>query len=214
MPQLEFRCVSCRQSFFVPSEVIPAEGGKGRCTACRTPLIIFPDGRILAAPGPAAHPARPSQGPHESSGPGYGALWEVRSQSPSGGISSPGPFSLADLKEKVDSNLLFEGDLARVSGGEFQPVRCYPALMQFFQERARRERADHGDEEHCVVHEGDPSRWWCPRCKDFLCERCVVNRPVIAGGAAHYICMNCEMEVDPLRKASTRSLLPGFLKRR
>ncbi len=205
--------MKCSKPFTVPSEVIPEGGGRGRCTACGAPLVIFPDGRIQPAQGTAPSRAPNAGGRSMTDAPIEEALWEIQSLSPSGGISSPGPFTLADLKEKVDSDLLFEGDLARVRGGEWQPVRSYPALMQFFLERTQKDREDHGDEEHCVIHEEFPSRWWCPRCKDYLCERCVVTRPLVAGGADHYLCLNCETEVEPLRRKPALSLVPGFLKR-
>jgi predicted Zn finger-like uncharacterized protein len=218
LPQLEFRCIKCRQPFFVPSEAIPAAGGRGRCTGCGTALIIFPNGIIR--PGDRDQPSQPARpdpppappAPAASTPPPDNPIWEIKSAEPEVSFS-PLPHTLADIREKIIERQLHEGDFARIVGADWQPIRAYPALMKLFAERAASDREVHGDIDHCVHHPEELPAWHCPKCGDFFCKQCVANRPLIAGGAPNYLCLVCEVEVEPVKRGPNKGLVPGLFKK-
>lgn len=217
VPQIEFKCIQCRQSFFVPSEAIPSTGGRGRCTGCGTALVIFPDGTIRPAESlPPQQPSNPQPAPPPapaaSAPPPDDPIWEIKSAVPEVSFS-PLPHTLADIREKILEGQLHEGDFARIIGADWQPVRAYPAIMKLFAERVMSDREAHGDIDHCVHHPEEIPAWHCPKCGDFLCKQCVANRPLIAGGAANYLCLICEVAVEPVKRGPSKSLVPGLFKK-
>ena len=185
MPSLMFRCMSCGTAFYVPSERIPATGGKGKCTSCGTGLVIFPDGSVSPAGAAVAPP------PDE-------AIWEIRLATPNPDFR-PGPHKLKDLRQMVMEGLVNEMDFARALDGDWQPVTSYPAVQKIFVEKAQILREVHGDEDHCANHRDQSAGWRCVKCDNYLCKQCVVNRPVIAGGAANYLCAACDVQVETLK---------------
>jgi predicted Zn finger-like uncharacterized protein len=204
LANLEFRCLSCSTAFVVPADRIPPSGGKGKCTACGAGLVIFPDGRItppLGAGIAAAQAPLPDD-----------PIWEVRLANPNPDFS-PGPHRLKDLRQMILDGHVRDCDLARALGGDWQPVLSYPALNNFFKEKAQMEREVHGDEDHCANHRDQTPGWRCNKCQNYLCKQCVVNRPVIAGGAANYLCAACEADTIALKGKGALKSLGGFFKK-
>lgn len=222
-----FRCVSCGTPFYVPSEKIPASGGRGRCTSCGAGLIIFPNGQTTSAaaavvpPSPAAQaPAPPQAGPIEPPSPVAAQapppvdepIWEIRLSSPNPDMPF-GPHRLSDLRHYILEGKLTELDFARPMGMDWLPVMSYPAIHKLFVEKIQIDREVHGDEDHCANHRDETPGWRCFKCGNYLCKQCVVNRPVIAGGSANYLCMDCETQVETLKGKSALKSLGGLFKK-
>jgi len=205
MPEILFQCPSCSQSFRVPSEKIPAQGGKGKCRECQTPLVIYPDGRIITAediPAEAA-PAQAAEPPPAAASPPPAAsedpIWEVKPLSKDSEVA-PGPYSISQLGGLICEGEVDDDDLVRVMGGDFQPLRSYVALQPYIRKRVEKERTEHGDPQHCVYHPNIAPEWQCLKCGNYLCENCVINRPIIEGGKPRYLCKDCEAETRTLSK--------------
>ncbi|MGC8724647.1 MAG: zinc-ribbon domain-containing protein [Acidobacteriota bacterium] len=209
MADVTFRCPSCGKSFTLPEGALPAQGARGRCTSCGAQLVVHPDGRAQLLGLPPPPKAAPGV---ELTGPAADFRWEVRSQR-ADGAATAGPHTLAELREMILTETLFEGDYARVEGGDWQPVRAYPALMGFFAELVELHRQRHGDEEHCAEHRDREPDWRCPRCKNYLCRDCVKNQPLIEGGSPRYLCAACGIEAEPLKRGSLRKMVPGLFKK-
>lgn len=209
MPQMEFRCVACHGVFTVPSELIPKTGGRGKCTGCGAALVIYPDGRVTR---PSATPSPVPQERGKLPEIGDEPRWEVRPAVPESPLL-PGSYPLPEIRRLIKEGLLFEGDLARIPGTDWQPARAYPALMQIFLEVLQEEKERHGDEDHCHLHRDTAPGWRCPRCKDYLCRECVVNRPLLAGGADHFVCLACESELEPVKRKVLKGIVPGIFKK-
>ena len=209
MGNLEFRCIACGTPFQVPSERIPVAGGRGKCMSCGTALVIFPDGRITGAqmPGMPMTAVAPAPPP-----PVDEPIWEIRLASVNPDFS-PGPYRLSDIRRMVIEGRLQDNDLARVMEGDWEPIRSYPAVNGFFSEKVQIEREVHGDEDHCAVHRDQSAGWQCPKCHNYLCRDCVVNRPVIAGGAANYVCAECEAVAIVLKGKSPFKNLGNMFKK-
>jgi hypothetical protein len=137
--------------------------------------------------------------------------WELRSQNPESQILLR-PYTLPEIRQLVLEDRLTEDDLARIQGGDWQPLRAYPALMAAFASKRELEKQRHGDEERCANHPQSAPRWKCPKCQDYLCRECVINRPLIEGGAPHYICKRCESSLTTLASARGLKKIAGFLK--
>jgi len=214
---LTFACPSCGRTFQVPESVIPPEGARGKCKGCGTALTLFVDGtaEITAghqAPPPAAQAPAPPPPPPVSQGPDpkQESVWYLRLQDPKALLGS-GPYTLEQLGEFILREEVVEEDHARVEMGTWLPLRAYPALEPYWTDRNMRHREKHGDEEHCAVHRERTPGWMCLKCKNYLCQDCVVNRPVIEGGAPHWICDACEFETKVLpRKSGMKNMLPGL----
>ena len=193
--------------FVVPAERIPPAGGRGKCTSCGAPLVIFSDGRIILAPAagmPAVAPPPPA--------PVDDPIWEIRLTNPNPDFR-PGPYRLQDLRQMVLSGGLFENDLARVMDDDWQPVRSFPALYKIFAEKVQIEKEVHGDEDHCANHRDQAAGWRCTKCHNYLCKACVVNRPVLAGGSANYLCAACEAATEPLKGKGALKSLGGLFRK-
>jgi predicted Zn finger-like uncharacterized protein len=226
MAIIHFLCPSCHAMFSVPSEKIPAEGGAGRCQGCGVRVVIFPTGKVLLfnEQANAAPPSAPRASRPPSPAPAYAPpppapppqqdladlpVWEVQYTTPDP-EAKRGPFTLAELREMILESKVVETDHARVMGGDWAPARSYPALNDFFSQHLQMHKDAHGDEEHCAVHKERPPSWRCGKCGDYLCTDCVVNRPVIAGGADYFLCAQCEVEVRPVkRKGALKGLFGG-----
>ena len=209
MADVTFRCPSCGKSFALPEGALSAQGARGRCTSCGAQLMVYPGGQIQLLEAPARPAAAPSA---ELTGPAAQFQWEVRSQKPESAITTA-THTLAELREMILTETLFEGDYARVEGGDWLPVRAYPALMGFFAELVELHRQRHGDEEHCAEHRDREPGWRCPRCKNYLCRDCVKNQPLIEGGAPRHLCAVCGTEAQPLKKGPLRKMVPGLFKK-
>ena len=207
LANLEFRCLSCGNAFVVPAERIPPAGGKGKCSSCGIPLIIYSDGRIAltSAPGmPMATPAQPASLDEP--------IWEIHLTAPNPDFG-PGPHRLQEVRRMVIEGRLFENDAARVLDGDWLPIRSYPAINNFFAEKVQIDREVHGDEDHCANHRDQTPGWRCTKCQNFLCKQCVVNRPVIAGGSANYLCAACESYTETLKGKGALKGLGGLFKK-
>lgn len=229
MTLVEFRCIGCGNPFSVPFEVIPKTGGKGRCTNCGKTLAIFPDGRIfdgraivppprhLHRPDAHAHkapPAPPQSAPVERATPDEAkksgtpitekALWEIRAMNAAAPLVGTGPFRLSEMADLIAGGQIYPDDLARHEGGEWQPIRSFPALMSLFSEKASMHREEHGDPDHCALHDQSAADWYCSRCGDYLCALCVVERPLVTGGPPRPFCLNCEVPVDAVQRVSKK----------
>ena len=203
-----FTCSSCRATFQVPAERIPATGARGRCKGCGVSLTIYPDGRaiLLASAGPA--PAASSAANSLLDEP----IWKVKLQDAQGNWETRGPLKLADLRDLILEDKLVEADLVQVLEGDWTPSRGFPALGKFFAERLEQLRALHGDEGHCAHHQDVPPGWQCLKCTDYLCEQCVANRPLLEGGESRFLCLNCDFETRTLKgKSGISGVFKGIL---
>lgn len=205
LANLEFRCLSCGNAFVVPAERIPPGGGRGKCSSCGTPLVIYADGRIASAPGvPFVTPAQAA--------PLDEPIWEIHLATPNPDFR-PGPYRLKEVRQMVIEGHLYENDAARVMGGDWLPIRSYPAINNFFAEKVQIEREVHGDDEHCANHRDQTPGWRCTKCQNYLCKQCVVNRPVMAGGSANYLCAACEAATETLKGKSALKSFGGLFKK-
>lgn len=228
MATLFFTCPSCGNTFGVPREKIPAEGGRGRCMQCRNALTIYPDGRVTFAPGvpmpkagaagapasaPPPPPARPAQAepawslpqapppPPPKPEPALSdePIWEVRSMDSS--VELPlGRITLGQLRELILIEKVRETDLVRVLGGDWGAASSFPAVTAFFAEYILAIKEKHGDEDHCAHHPDRAPGFKCHRCQDYLCQECVLNEPLVAGGADHWVCATCRAETTTLKR--------------
>jgi len=217
---LTFACPSCGRTFQVPESVISAEGARGRCKGCGAGLALHLDGTVQVlsptAPSPAAsappaqEPAPPPPPVPLGPDPKQERIWYLRLQNPSA-LLGPGPHSLEELGELILREEVVEEDHARVDMGTWLPLRAYPALEPYWTDRNMRHREKHGDEDHCAVHRDREPLYMCLKCKNFLCKDCVVNKPVIEGGAPRMLCDACEWETKPVpKKSGLKNMLPGF----
>lgn len=200
MASVPFLCPTCGGAFQVPQEKIPPGGARGRCKSCGASLTIFPDGRIGPAPVPEGAPA-----PDEP-------LWSVTLRGAQGNAEVLGPLGLAEIRDLIASDRLLEDDPVRVSGGEWTPARAFPALATLFLERLSQMDRDHGSPSRCAVHPENRPGWQCLKCQDFLCELCVLNRPLVGGGESRYLCMQCEFETRPVKAEG--GILRGLFRKR
>ncbi|MEJ2368354.1 MAG: hypothetical protein P8Z49_08400 [Acidobacteriota bacterium] len=229
MAEQAYRCPGCGRTFSVPAERVPVGGARGRCVGCGCRLTIlnahpeildlaFADltqdrrtdtGRDGMTAEQVLHDEVPPPPAPESPLPE--TTWELRSQNPESQILLR-PYTLPEIRQLVLEDRLTEDDLARIQGGDWQPLRAYPALMAAFASKRELEKQRHGDEERCANHPQSAPRWKCPKCQDYLCRECVINRPLIEGGAPHYICKRCESSLTTLASARGLKKIAGFLK--
>jgi predicted Zn finger-like uncharacterized protein len=208
MAVLTFRCPACGNAFQAPSERIPPAGARGKCKQCGAAVVIYPDGRTLRAQEPGAEPQAPppQKVPDDP-------VWEVRPQNPNAPVAR-GPHTILDIRRMIVEGQIFEDDQARVYQGPWMPLTAYPVLNSFWAERAERQRELYGDEDHCALHRERKPGWRCPKCHNYLCSECVINRPIIEGGAARYLCLSCEIEATPVKRESgLKKLIPGAFKK-
>ncbi len=209
MAVVTFTCPSCGNAFQAPAERVPAQGARGRCKRCGSALSIFQDGRTEIAGPSATAPPQENPKPEPEDKP----VWEIRPQSPNSMVPR-GPHRLAEVGRLIVEGQLFEDDQARVYQGAWMPLTAYPALNSYWAQRAEHQRELYGDEDHCALHRERKPGWRCPKCHNYLCAECVVNRPIIEGGAARYLCLSCEMEAQPVRRdKGLKKLIPGVFKK-
>lgn len=212
MPVIHFLCPSCHAMFSVPSEKIPPNGGSGRCQGCGVRLVIFPNGKVSlveAQPASAAAAPPPPPSPPPQVDLTDLPIWEIQFTKAEPSLGK-GPFTLDEVREMILEEKISDGDAARVMTGDWAPARSYPALSAFFAEHLQRIRDTHGDEEHCAAHKDRIPSWQCGKCGDYLCMDCVINRPLIPGGADYFLCAECEAEVRPVkRKSALKGLFGG-----
>ena len=232
MSTLFFQCPSCRATFGAPTDKIPPEGSRGRCPQCQAGIFIYRDGRTAinpSAPSPppgsqvqaqtsqqagapsaqSVHPAAPSGQPaappsapkrhHADADGDDGFVWELM---PTGGDVPGGRLTAARIRELILDEKLVEGDMIRPMGGDWAPARSYPAISALFSERIRLIKERYGDEEHCALHPDRVPGWKCNKCGNYLCQECVLNQPLVAGGADHYVCASCETETTVVKRKS------------
>ncbi len=192
----DFVCPACQSAFQVPSAKIPPAGARGRCKACGAALTSFPDGRVASGDTPPPAPPPPDE-----------PIWSLRLQNPNALIGS-GPFRLAELREMILRDEVTEDDQVRIPGGTWLPLRAYPAMNPIWAERVQLMKELHGDEDHCAKHRDRTAPWRCPKCKNYLCEECVVNKPYIEGGAPRWMCAACDFDAS-----ATGASRPGTIKR-
>jgi predicted Zn finger-like uncharacterized protein len=217
---LTFSCPSCARTFQVPESVIPPEGARGRCKGCGTSLTVFQDGHSEPVGAPtAAHDPSPASAPPvyapapAGPDPKLARIWYLRLQDPKD-LISPGPHCLEDLGQMISREEIVEEDQARLEGGAWMPMRAYPVFEAYWTERNLAHREKHGDEEHCAVHRDREPGWMCIKCKNFLCQDCVVNKPVIEGGAPRWVCDACDFDTKTLTKKSAfAKSIPGMFKK-
>lgn len=203
MALIEFRCPACGQTFQVPGERIPAGGARGRCKSCGAALQILPDGRALPATAPPPPPP-----PDEP-------IWGVKIHGNQNNVDVMNGLTLAQVRELILVDRLLDSDHLKVLDGEWTPAGAFPALTKFFAERLEQLRELHGDSSHCARHKDVPPQWQCLKCGDYLCESCVVNRPLMAGGEDRYLCLGCDFETRTLeRKGRLTGALKGILTKR
>jgi hypothetical protein len=164
-----------------------------------------PPSRAAVAPTPAApraSPARAHPPARETSGDAAGEpVWQVRALD--GRQDLPVVrISLRQIRDLVLMERLNEDDQARVMGGEWASTRSYPAIAAFFAELIQGIKEKHGDERHCALHPERVPGWRCHKCLDYLCQECVLNEPLVAGGADHWVCAACRAETTALKKKS------------
>lgn len=208
MAVITFQCPACGNSFQAPSERIPLDGARGKCKQCGAAVMIYPDGHTQQAEEPGAAP----QAPPPQTTPDD-PIWEIRPQNPNSSVVR-GPHRISDLGKMIVEGQIFEDDQARVYQGAWMPLTAYPVLSPFWNERTERHREIYGDEDHCALHRERKPGWRCPKCHNYLCSECVINRPIIEGGAALYICLSCEIEATPVKRESGfKRLIPGAFKK-
>jgi predicted Zn finger-like uncharacterized protein len=149
-------------------------------------LFHKPEPAPVPAAPPQASPAQPDR-----------ILWELKSDNPKADFSG-GPYDLDQVREFIVQELFFEWDMVRPAGGDWMPAKAYPRLAPYFAECIERLRQLHGDHKSCAVHREREPKWQCLTCQDYLCEECVVNRPLVVGGASNYFCIRCERETRTL----------------
>ena len=216
MALVDFKCLSCGQVFQVPGEKIPPGGARGRCKGCGASLMIYPDGRALPVPpaipvtppaGPAAPPV-PTPPPPPADDP----IWSVRTHDIQGNVEEHTSLRLADVRQMIMTDKLMEGDSVKVLDGDWTPGRAFPLLGKLFAARLEQFRHEHGDEEHCAHHHDAMPGWQCLKCQDYLCERCVGNRPLLEGGEERFLCLTCDFETRSIRaKPGISGVFKGFL---
>jgi hypothetical protein len=201
-----FECPSCNNGFSLPVEKISSQGSKGKCKSCGKTLLVFPDGRSVLAEAemPASAPSPAKEDP---------PIWQLRLRETQI-ILKPGSFTLANIREMIIDGKLTLDDEAMITGaGNWLPLKAYSAMDSFWADKALKEREEYGDLDHCVGHQNVESKWRCPKCLKFFCDECVLNKPFIQGGEAHFVCKTCEMDLMPLkRKGSGFGSLLGSLK--
>lgn len=159
----------------------------------------------------AAPPSPPPPPVTEAPDPKQERTWHLRFLEPKV-LLGPGPYTLEELGEFILHEEVAEGDLGRVGMGTWLPLSSYPALEPYWTERNINHRESHGDAKHCSVHRDREPGWLCPKCKSYLCENCVIDRPLIEGGAPRMLCDACEFEALVLPKKG--GLLPGLFGKR
>ena len=203
MAAVTFACPGCGNTFQAPAERIPAEGARGKCKQCGMALTIYQDGHAVVAEATAPQPQQPPDDP----------VWELRPQNPNSPVPRR-PYAISDVGKMIVDGQLFEDDQARVHQGAWMFLTAYPALNSFWARRAEFHQEIYGDPGHCAIHPDRKPGWRCPKCHNFLCTECVINRPLIEGGAARYLCFGCEVEAQPVKRdAGLKKFIPGVLKK-
>lgn len=202
---INFTCPICGNVFQLDKEKLNPHGSKGKCMKCNNSLVVFPDGTIAKAEQLTSTTAPPQQ-PQKKEDP---AIWQLKLKATET-IIPGGPFNLAQILEFILEDKITENDEAMVVGiGNWLPLKAISAMDPLFVQKVLKNREQFGDEDHCVNHQDIASKWFCPKCRKYFCKECAVNKPYVVGGAPHYMCKDCDIELIELKKksGSLRTLL-------
>jgi len=191
---INFTCPFCGNRFQLEAEKLNPDGSRGTCKRCNNKLVVFPDGRAI----PASQNTNVSSPPPEKKDDP--SIWRVRLKS-TGTIVPQGPFNLAQILEFILEDKITMEDEAMVEGvGNWLPMKAIPAMDPLFAQKVLKDREKYGDEDHCVYHPSVSSKWFCPKCRKYFCKDCAVNKPFVVGGADHFMCKDCDIELIELKK--------------
>lgn len=194
---INFTCPFCGNTFGIDNIKINPNGHKGTCKKCNNSLVVFPDGRII--PFSQFLDAQSKKEDKKEDSP----IWKVRLKATETVIPG-GPFTLKQILEFILEDKVTEDDEAMIVGvGEWLPLRAIPAMEPLLQKKVLLNREKFGDSEHCVNHHSVESKFYCPKCKKFFCKNCSVNKPFVAGGAPHYVCKDCDIDLLEIKKKSS-----------
>lgn len=192
-----FTCPICGNKFQLEREKLSPKGNRGTCKKCNNQLFVFPDGRAIPASLNVVSNLSPP--PTKKDDP---SIWRLRLKS-TGTMVPGGPFNLAQILEFILEDKITLEDEAMVEGiGNWLPMKAISAMDPLFAEKVLKDRQKYGDENHCVYHQETPSKWFCPKCRKYFCKECAVNKPFVAGGADHFMCKDCDIDLIPLKKKS------------
>jgi transposase-like protein len=190
-----FRCPFCENTFQLDGDKLSQQGSKGTCMKCKNNLVVFPDGRTIKL----SEWKVPVTPPEKKEDP---SIWQIRLKA-TGTVVPGGPFNLAQILQFVLEDKVIINDEAMIEGTtQWLPLKAISAMDNIFREKVLKDREKYGDEDHCVDHKDLESRWFCPKCKCYFCKDCSVNKPFVEGGAPHYMCKNCDMDLLEVKKKS------------
>ncbi len=189
-----FSCPICGNNFQLETEKLKSDGNKGTCQKCKNSLVVFPDGRAVPFEKQSTVVPPPQPVKEDPS------IWRLRLKA-TGTMVPGGPFNLAQILEFILEDKLTMNDEAMIEGiGNWLPLKAIPAMDPLFAEKVLKDREKFGDEDHCVYHPNIPSKWFCPKCRKYFCKDCCVNKPFVVGGADHFMCKDCDIDLLLIKK--------------
>ncbi len=183
-PPSEFHCPNCGHVHRLDLSKLPPEGGRGACSKCTTPLVVYPDGTVRATS--SAEP-EPESGP-ALIGTGEENAWMIQA----GEEETLGPFSLQEMKELVYQDRLPADRMVKTAELEWAPAAAFAALAPLFTpEEATAPGEAIGTEDECYAHaDRDPVRR-CSQCQRFLCEECLKHHQAMGTMKPILLCTAC-----------------------